>query len=154
MWPVTTHVYKRATEPGLLAGMICTQLNGRKHKILKFMEIALSNSYQLLIWLKGAHLKTCPAFTFITLVFMWKLWHKISTFTKWPMRYLACQNSQRMYKVTLIVNKGHMVYTSYIFRPRVEFFLVHSPSHVRCYLICCLLPSTHARTHMVIAHDK
>ena len=27
--------------------------------------------------MKGAHLKTCPAFTFITLGFMWKLWHKI-----------------------------------------------------------------------------
>ena len=26
------------------------------------------------------------------------------------MQYLACQTSQRMYEVTLIVNKGHMVY--------------------------------------------
>ena len=53
MWPVTSHVYKRATEPGLLANTICTKPNGRKHKILYFMDIALSNSYQLLIWWKG-----------------------------------------------------------------------------------------------------
>ena len=44
-----THVYKRATEPGLPAGKVCTQPNGRQHKILYFMEITLSNSYQLLI---------------------------------------------------------------------------------------------------------
>ena len=64
MWPVTSHVYKRATQP-----------NGRNHKILYFMEIALFNSYQRLIWWKGAHLKTCP----IILRFMWKLWRKMST---------------------------------------------------------------------------
>ena len=28
-----------------------------------------------------------------------------------PVQYLACQTSQGMYEVTLIVNKGHMVYT-------------------------------------------
>ena len=66
MWPVTSHVYKRATEPGHPASRICTQPNGRNYKILYFMEIALSNSYQLLIWWKGAHLKTCLAFTFIS----------------------------------------------------------------------------------------
>ena len=44
------------------------------------MEITLSNSYQLLIWWKGAHLKTCPALTFIALGFMWKLWPKMPTF--------------------------------------------------------------------------
>ena len=44
---VTSHVYKRATKPGLPAGKICTQLNGRKYKFSR--EIALSNSYQLLI---------------------------------------------------------------------------------------------------------
>ena len=49
--PVTSHVYERATEPGLPAGMICTPHNQRKHQILNFMEIALSNSDQLLIWL-------------------------------------------------------------------------------------------------------
>ena len=27
-----------------------------------------------------------------------------------PVLYLACQNTERMYKVTLIVNKVHMVY--------------------------------------------
>ena len=69
---MTSHVYKRATDPGLPTGMICTQPNGRKHKILYLMEIALSNStvdYDE----GGAHLKTCQAFTFITLGFMWKL---------------------------------------------------------------------------------
>ena len=28
----------------------------------------------------------------------------------WLVQYLACQNTQRMYKVTLIDNKVHMVY--------------------------------------------
>lgn len=28
----------------------------------------------------------------------------------WPVHYLACQKNQRMYKVTLIVNQGHVVY--------------------------------------------
>ena len=79
MWPVTSHVYKEP-QAWTSCRQICTQPNGRNHKILYFMEIALSNSYQLLIWWKGAHLKTCPAFTFITLGFMWKLWHKMSTF--------------------------------------------------------------------------
>ena len=27
VWPVTSHVYKRATKPGLPAGTICTQPN-------------------------------------------------------------------------------------------------------------------------------
>ena len=36
-------------EPGLPAGSVCTQPNGRKHKILYFMEIAMSDFYQLLI---------------------------------------------------------------------------------------------------------
>ena len=80
MWSVTSNVYKKAKEPGLPTGAICTQLNGRKHNIFDFMEIAMSSSYQFLIWWKGAHLKTCPAFTFITLEFKWKLWHKMSTF--------------------------------------------------------------------------
>ena len=37
--------------------------HGRKQEILYFLEIALTNSYQLLI---------CQAFTFTTLGFMWK----------------------------------------------------------------------------------
>ena len=38
-----------ATEPGRSTGMICTQPYGRKDNILNFMEITLSNSFQLLI---------------------------------------------------------------------------------------------------------
>ena len=44
--------------------------HGRKQEILYFLEIALTNCYQLLI---------CQAFTFTTLGFMWKWWHKMST---------------------------------------------------------------------------
>ena len=42
---------KKATEPGLSEGTICTQPNGRKHETFSkyFIEIALSNSYKLLI---------------------------------------------------------------------------------------------------------
>ena len=46
---MTSRVYKTVTEPGLPAGMICTQLNGRQIKILYFIDIALFNSYQLFI---------------------------------------------------------------------------------------------------------
>ncbi len=42
-----------ATEPGLLAGTFCTQLNGRIQQILCFREIALSDFSQLLIWKPG-----------------------------------------------------------------------------------------------------
>ena len=56
MWPVTSHFYKRDTRPWLLPA----QLNGRKHKSLYFMEIALSNSYQLLIWRRGHISKLVP----------------------------------------------------------------------------------------------
>ena len=89
--PVSGSLYRRCDlwhylltkEPqslDFMHGTICTQPIGRKHKILYFMEIALGNFYKLLIWWKGAHLKTCPAFTLIILGFMWKLWHKMSTF--------------------------------------------------------------------------
>ena len=74
------------------------------------MEIALSNSYQRFM-IKGAHLKTCPAFTFITLGFFVEILTQNVTFPKGPVLYLACQNTLRMYKVTLIINKVHMVYT-------------------------------------------
>ena len=61
------------------------------------LEIALFNSYQL--WWKGAHmyLKTCQAFTFITLGLMWILWHKMSTFplTSGTQCRLACQKNQK-----------------------------------------------------------
>ncbi len=48
MWPVPPHICIRATEPGLPAGTICTQLNG------SFMAIALFD----LIQRNEAHLKT------------------------------------------------------------------------------------------------
>ena len=32
----------------------------------------------------------------------------------WPVQYPACQTSQRIYKVTLIVNNVHMVYSKHI----------------------------------------
>ena len=53
-----SNVYKRANEPELPAGK---QLNGRTQTILYFMEIVLFEFSQLLIWRKGAHLKTCSA---------------------------------------------------------------------------------------------
>jgi hypothetical protein len=34
-------------------------------------------------------------------------------------QYIACQNTQRMHKVTLIVNKVHMVYTSHEMRSKL-----------------------------------
>ena len=48
-------------------------------------------------------------------------------FPIWPVQYLACQKSQSMYKVTLIVNKGHKVYTYTcvcIFLQKTKYFLI------------------------------
>ncbi len=44
-------------EPGLPAGTFRTQPNGRKHKILHFIEVAMSDFYQLFDN-KKPHLKT------------------------------------------------------------------------------------------------
>ena len=68
---VTTHIYKRATEPGFPASMICTQPNGRKHKLLHFMEITLYDFYHFLIWRKEANLKTTPTVNFVILEVLW-----------------------------------------------------------------------------------
>ena len=65
MWPVTSHVYKWATPPGLPVGMICTQLNGRTNLIF-YGDCTGPIFSKLLIWWKGALLKTCPAVTSIT----------------------------------------------------------------------------------------
>ena len=59
---------------------------------------------------RGPHLKTCPAFTFITQIYVETTTQNVN-FPLWPEQYLACQKIQRMCKVTLIVNKVHMVYT-------------------------------------------
>ena len=107
MWPVTSHVYKRATESGLPAGTICTQPNWRKHKILYFMEIALSNSYQLLICWKGA-----SSFYFHNSWIYVEIMPQNVNFPILSVQYVTCQNTQStcIYKVTLIVHKAHMVY--------------------------------------------
>ena len=85
MWPVTSHVYKRATEPLLPAGRICTQLNGRNKKILYFMEIALSNLYKLLMMKKG---DTCQ--NLVQLIYFHNSWIYVEIMTRnvnflmWP----------------------------------------------------------------------
>ena len=62
------------------------------------MEIALSNSYQLLLYL-------------LYLNNSWFYVAQNANFPKGPVQYLACQNTQRMYKITLIVSKVHIVYS-------------------------------------------
>ena len=137
MWPVTSHVYKRATKPGLSTGTICTQPNGRKHKTLYFMEHLLSNFYQLLIWWKGAHL----SFYFHNSWIYVEIMTQNVNFPIWPVQYLACQTSQRMCKVTLIVNKVHMVYTQRILHCnfRTEFQIpptnLENTNFFQCVLI-------------------
>ena len=109
MWPETSHVYKKATKPGLPTNTICTRSNGRKHKILYFMEIALSNSYQLLIWWKGGTSLNLSSFYFNNSWIYVEVMTPNVNFPIWPVQYLACQTSQRMCKVTLIENRVHMV---------------------------------------------
>ena len=52
-----------------------------------------------------------------------------------PVHYLACQTSQGMYKVALIVNKVHMVCTLVSNLEKVQFltstqhFFIHQPSY-------------------------
>ena len=85
--------------------MICTQPNGRKHQILNFMEIALSNSYHSyqpkLDMMKGGTSRNFSSFYFHN------FWINVEIMTQnvivpiRPVQYLACQNTQRMHRVTL-----------------------------------------------------
>ena len=70
-YDLTSQVYKRAIKPGLPAGTICTQPNGRKHKILYFMEIALSIYLTTFDMMKGGTSQNLSSFYFHG--FMWKL---------------------------------------------------------------------------------
>ena len=73
-----------------LQARFCTQPNVRKQNLIFYGD-----------------------FTFISLGLMWKIMTQNVNFPIWPVQYLACQTSQRMYKVTLVVNKGHMVYPQF-----------------------------------------
>ena len=69
---MTLLFYKRATERVLHACMICSQLNGSKHEIVNFTEIALStfNNFNIK---KGGHItfpKLKQLFTCITLFYL------------------------------------------------------------------------------------
>ena len=47
----------------------------------RFVHSSMEKKHKIL-YSKGAHFKTCPAFTLITLGLMWKLCHKMSTFPR------------------------------------------------------------------------
>ena len=98
MWPVTSHVDKRAT------CIIFTQPNGRKHTILYFMEFAPPNSCHLLLLWKGGTSQKVSSFYFHNSWIYVEIMTQMSTFPFWPVQYLACQKIQRMYKVILTLN--------------------------------------------------
>ena len=79
-----------------------------------FMEIARSNSYQLLIWWKRAP-KNLSSFYFHNSWIYVEIMTQNVNFTIWSMQCIACQTSQKMYTKTLTVNKGHMVYINKLF---------------------------------------
>ena len=81
-----------------LQARFVTLPNGRKHKILYFMEIALSNSYQLLISWKGAHL----SFYFHYSWFYVEITTQNVNFPIGPVQYTACQNTQRETKMCFL----------------------------------------------------
>ena len=96
MWPVTSHVYERATEPGLPACTICTKPNGSKHQILYFMEIGpliLINFW----YDERGHISKL---SFIVLGFYVEIMTQNVNFPISHVQYCACKNTQRMYKVT------------------------------------------------------
>ena len=92
MWPVTNMFTKEPPSLDFLQAWFTCIIHSSMEENIKslyFIKIAMSNLYQVLIWWKGAHLKTCPAFPFLTLGLTWKLWHKMKNFPVWPVQYLA-----------------------------------------------------------------
>ena len=84
---------QRATDPGLSTGTICTQLNGRKYKILWRLHCPIF--IICFVKGKGEDLETCTAAI--------DLWGSCDTKCKtpiWPVQYLACQKSTGVCKVT------------------------------------------------------
>ena len=111
MWPVTSHLYKRATRPGLPAGTICTQLIGRKLYIKFYILWRLHCPILTNFWSDERDTsQNLSGFYFHNSWIYVETMTQNVNFSIWPVQYLACQTSQRMYKVKLIVNKVHIVF--------------------------------------------
>ena len=67
------HVYKRATESGLPAGMICTQPNGRKHKNLIFYGDCTVQFLLTFDTMKGGTSQNLTSFYFHNSWFYWEI---------------------------------------------------------------------------------
>ena len=108
--PVTSHVYKRATEPGLPAGMIYTQ--PIEYIINSYIWWRLHCHILIDFWYdeRGTSQNLSSFHSHSSWIYMEIMTQNVN-FPIWPVQYFACQNTQRMYKVTLIVNKVHTVKT-------------------------------------------
>ena len=109
-------LWQRATctEPGLPAGTICIQPNGTNNQIF------LGDAYQFFYMMKGGTSQNLSSFYLHNSWIYVEIVTQMSTFpyNLCSIDFWAC-HTQRMYKVTLIVNKDHMVY-----------------SHISCYHNC------------------
>ena len=99
------NVCKRATEPWTSCRHDFVH-SSIKENIYCFMEFALSDLYQLLIWWKGAHLRIALAVSFTTLdvecMACMSYFYMINAVSCLPWNALECTRA-------LFVNKGYMV---------------------------------------------
>ena len=77
------------------------------------MEISLSNS--TFGMMKGGTSQNLSSFYFHnSWIYVEIMTQNVNFLIKWwPVQYLDCRNTQRMYKVTLVVKKVHIVYIMY-----------------------------------------
>ncbi len=106
MWPVTSHVYRRATESGLPAATISTRHKRKKTYTLKCCGDCTGDCYQVNLWHEDSeHLSKLVELLLLNLLTFLGV-----KFPLWPVQYLGCRIGPGMYMVTVSVLRQRLVY--------------------------------------------